>query len=178
MQIVVIVELMFQYTLGETQTHQKPYCAALALDWISTNIRTPISHISNMWARVSDVHPNTIGLTSVPYWKTRSSTRVMRYWCEIIVPHLTVYTKAAAHKYMEDLRHYNHNNCNACTERKNGTSSRKSIRRHDGQWSVIRDDIDQFWHNQIATNSITEDYVTVNDLMASNVEHIKSVVNL
>ena len=31
---------------------------------------------------------------------------------------------------------------------------------------------------QRATNRLTEDYVTANDLMASNVEQIKSVVNL
>ena len=147
MQRVVIVELMFQYTLGETQTHQKPYCEALALDQISTNIWTLISHISNMWAHVYDGHPNTMGLTSVPYWTTRSSKRVMRYWCEIIVPHLPVYTKAAVHTYMENLSHYNHNNFNTYTGRKNGTSSRKSVCRHDGQWLVIRDDIDQFWDN-------------------------------
>ena len=35
-----------------------------------------------------------------------------------------------------------------------------------------------FGITQRATNSLTEDYVTENDLMASNVEQIKSVVNL
>ena len=35
-----------------------------------------------------------------------------------------------------------------------------------------------FGITQRATNRLTEDYVTANDLMASNVEHIKSVVNL
>ena len=35
-----------------------------------------------------------------------------------------------------------------------------------------------FGITQIATNRLTEDYVTVNDLMAPNVEQIKSVVNI
>ena len=35
-----------------------------------------------------------------------------------------------------------------------------------------------FGITQRATNRLTEDYVTANDLMASNVEQIKSVVNL
>ena len=35
-----------------------------------------------------------------------------------------------------------------------------------------------FGITQRATDRLTEDYVTANDLMASNVEHIKSVVNL
>ena len=35
-----------------------------------------------------------------------------------------------------------------------------------------------FGITQWATNGLTEDYVTVNDLMASNIEQIKSVVNL
>ena len=35
-----------------------------------------------------------------------------------------------------------------------------------------------FGITQRATNRLTEDYVTVNDLMASNIEQIKSVVNL
>ena len=35
-----------------------------------------------------------------------------------------------------------------------------------------------FGITQRATDSLTEDYVTANDLMASNVEQIKSIVNL
>ena len=97
---------------------------------------------------------------------------------KIIVPCLTVYTKAAAHTNMENLSHSNHNNSNAYIGRKMAQAAGNKFANMMDSDQSFETILTSFGITQRAMNRLTKDYVTANDLMASNVEHIKSVVLL
>ena len=96
----------------------------------------------------------------------------------IIVPRLTVYTKAAAHTYMENLSHSNHKNFNAYIGRKMAQAAGNKFANMMDSDQSFETILIIFGITQRATNRLTEDYVTANDLMASSVEQIKYVVNI